>query len=323
MVTLKQLSKELGVSVSTVSKALNDSFEIGKDTKKRVLELAKKYNYTPNNVAVNLRSQSTKTIGVIIPNIFNHFYTKILSGIEAEAKKKGYRTLIYISNEKHETEVESIAYFLNGSVDGILLAPSEETQKMGNINHFENLKNRALPFVVFDREIPNFKSDLVRINDAEITKKTIQKFIDEGRKNIVVFSLLKNLSVGKERAKAIKAFKNVLLVEEEDEQIIEQKIETLLKDKKVDAVLGLDEVSSIITLNLARKLNYNIPENLSIIGFSQGVLSKYSYPKLSTINQHSVEIGKKSVELLLNKIKKKTEEHQEFVIEATIDINET
>lgn len=323
MVTLKQLSKELGVSVSTVSKALNDSFEISKNTKTRVLELAKKYNYTPNNVAVNLRSQSTKTIGVIIPNIFNHFYIKILSGIEAEAKKKGYRTLIYISNEKHKTEVESIAYFLNGSVDGILLAPSEETQKKGNIDHFENLKKKALPFVVFDREIPNFKSDLVRINDTEITKKTLQKFVDEGRKSIAVFSLLKNLSVGKERADVVKEFKSVFLLEEEKESIIKERIETLLVEKKIDAVLALDEVSSIITLNIARKLNYKIPKELSIIGFSQGVLSKYSYPKLSTINQYSVKIGKKSVEVLLDKIQNKSQNFKHIIINASIEINDT
>lgn len=323
MVTLKQLAKELGVSVSTVSKALNDSFDIGQETKKRVLALAKEYNYTPNNVAVNLRSKSTKTIGVIIPNIFNHFYTKILSGIEAEAKKNGFKTLIYISNEKYETEVESITYFLNGSVDGILVAPSEETQKLGEIQHFENLKKRELPFVIFDRKIPDFKSDIVRINDTEVTQQTIQHFLSLGRRNIAVVSLLKSLSVGIERVEATKGFTDIILIEEEQEQAIEKRIKNILEDKKVNAILGLDEVSTIIALNLARKLGYNIPKDLSIIGFSQGVLSKYSYPKLSTINQHSVKIGKKSVELLLEKIKYKNIDYQEIIISADIEIFET
>ena len=153
MITLKQLAQELKVSVSTVSKALSDSHEISAETKKKILALAKERNYIPNNTAVNLRRKQTKTVGVVIPNIFNHFYTKILHGIESEAKKSGYKTIITISNEKLQDEKESLEYFSNGSVDGILLAPSDETEKYKKIDHFLELRSKEIPFVFFETHL--------------------------------------------------------------------------------------------------------------------------------------------------------------------------
>ena len=122
MVTLKQLAKELNVSISTVSKALNNSEEIGEDTVRRVKELAKLYNYRPNKVALSLKNNKTRTIGVIIPNILNRFLAKVLFGIESEATKQGYNIITCISNESLEKEKESLQLLANGSVDGFILS---------------------------------------------------------------------------------------------------------------------------------------------------------------------------------------------------------
>lgn len=315
MVTLKHLAKELKVSVSTVSKALSDSHEISKETKEKILALAKKLNYIPNNTAVNLRNRKTMTIGVVIPNIFNHFFTKILHGIESEGKKNGYKTIVSISNENLEAEKESLDYFTNGSVDGILLAPSDETEKTLETNHILELKEKGIPFVFFDRFIETLPCDKVIINDFESAKNLIEYFDKNGRKNIAVISSIKNLSTGKLRKDGVlSAGKNIHLLEFESEKGLEEEVEKFLKKNKIDAILCLDELSGVISLNVARKLNFNIPKDLAIISYNQGILSKYSYPRLSTINQHATQIGVESLKLLLKRMKNPTDNDYQTVV---------
>ena len=325
MITLKDLAKELKVSISTVSKALSDSHEISKETKEKIVAFAKSKNYVPNTTAINLRSRKTNTIGVIIPNIFNHFYTKILSGVEKEAKKNGYKIVVAISNEKLESEKEGISFFSNGSVDGILLAPSDETEKSNNFKHILELQNRNIPFVFFDRYFEEIKADKVIINDFDSAKNTVQYFINSGRKNILLVSLLKNLRIGKFRKEgALSATKNLKVLEFDTENDLELAVKKALKTKEFDAIFALDELSGIISLNLTRVLEFSIPKDVSIISFSQGVLSEYSYPKLSTINQHAESIGEKSLQLLLKRFNSK--EGGGFVTEVittNLEINQT
>ena len=127
MITLKHLAEQLNVSISTVSKALSDSDEIGKDTIARVKKLAQELNYQPNRVALSLKQNQTKTIGVIIPNILNRFFAMTLNGIQNEATKLGYSIITCVTNEQLDKEQESISLLSNGSVDGFILAVSEET----------------------------------------------------------------------------------------------------------------------------------------------------------------------------------------------------
>ena len=136
-VTLKQLALELGLSISTVSKALKDSYEINEKTIERVKSLAQKYNYKPNKIALNLKNRQTKTIGVVIPNILNYFFAKVLLGIEEEANKQGYQIIICLSNNKYQKEVDCLNLLSDGSVDGFILSIAKETQKLGNNNHFK------------------------------------------------------------------------------------------------------------------------------------------------------------------------------------------
>ena len=138
-ITLKELSKLLNVSISTVSKALNDSPEISQKTIDRVKELALLHNYRPNPTAVNLKSSKSGTIAVIVPNISNFFFAKVLAGIEKEAQKKNLQVITYISNESYEREKQIIDMISYGFVDGVLIAPSEETQKKKEYQHFKEL----------------------------------------------------------------------------------------------------------------------------------------------------------------------------------------
>lgn len=332
MITLKQLAKELEVSVSTVSKALSDSHEISKETKEKIQLLAKKHNYTPNNTAVNLRKRQTKTIGVVIPNIFNHFYTKILYGIESEAKKLGYKTIVCISNEALDSEKESIEYFSNGSVDGILMAPSTETEKLGEIHHLVELQDKKIPFVFFDRYMENIDCSKVVIDDYDAAYRTIEALVQKGCKKIAVVSTLEELHIGRLRSNGAlsslenhkKALDHFTFIKEDSPKKIEKKITEVLRQKgQIDAILALDELSGIISLNVARKLHYELPNELSLICFSQGILSKYSYPKLSTINQHAKKIGASSLQMLVDQIGKKDPEYKTITINASLNTRDT
>ena len=310
MVTLKQLAKELNVSISTVSKALNNSEEIGEDTVKRVKELAELYNYKPNKVALSLKSNKTKTIGVIIPNILNRFLAKVLFGIEREATQHGYNIITCISNESLEKEKESLQLLANGSVDGFILSVAEETQVKNEIEHFKKTIKQGLPIVMFDRVAHDVMCDKVIVDDYEATYNATKKLILEKRKHIAFFSNINDLSVGKLRErgynKAIFESGNheslVLKIKKKDDH--PKKILSFFKkNKKIDGVIAADSSSGVIELNTAIKLGLKVPKDISVIGFASKSDSNHTIPKLTTIRQHAKIIGAHAAQLLISRMK--------------------
>jgi LacI family transcriptional regulator len=312
MVTLKQLAKELNVSISTVSKALNNSEEIGEDTVKRVKELAELYNYKPNKVALSLKQNKTKTIGVIIPDILNHFLAKVLFGIEREAAKYGFNIITCISNESLEKEKESLRFLANGSVDGFILSVAEETQVKNEIDHFKKTISQGLPIVMFDRVAHDVMCDKVIVDDFDSTYNATKGLISEKRKNIAFISTIDGISVGKLRErgynKAILESKNhqplVLKITRNDDH--QKKIISFLKkNKTIDGVLAADSSSGIIAISAAINLGLKVPKDISIIGFASKSDSYHTIPKLTTIRQHAKEIGACAAQLLINRLQNK------------------
>ena len=308
MVTLKQLAKELGVSISTVSKALNNSEEIGEETIKRVKQLAKEYNYTPNKVALSLKQNKTKTIGVIIPNILNRFLAKVLFGIEREANKYGYNIITCISNESLEKEKESLKLLANGSVDGFILSLSEETQVKNETEHFKETIARGLPVVMFDRVAHDVLCDKVIVDDFEAIYNATNNLLKEGRKHIAFISNLNELSVGKLRERGYNkaVLENrmeplVLKVRKKDDH--QKKIKSFLnKNKFIDGVVSADSSSGIIALNTAVNLGLKVPKDLSVIAFASKSDSYHTLPKLTTIRQHAKAIGGKAARMLIERL---------------------
>ena len=324
MITLKKLAEQLNVSVSTVSKALNDSSEISEETIKRVKELAKHYNYQPNRIAQSLQKNSTGTIGVIIPNILNRFFAKVLVGIEKEATKLGYNIITCITNETLLKEKESIKLLSNGSVDGFILAASEETQVTSDFDHITMLQRSDFPVVMFDRIVDTIDCDKVVIDDFNALKEAIDHLIAKGRKNIAFISNIDDLNVGKSRKRAYKdsifsKFKKV------DESLIltiprkndnQDRIKNFLKaNPKIDGVVSADNISGTIALSVAKDLGYKIPEDLSIIGFADEAISNLSVPRLSYISQNAKQIGITAINLLVNRLNSE-EVKKEFITEV-------
>ncbi len=314
--TLKQIAKELNVSVSTVSKALNDSPEISEQTKVRIKEYAKLKNYKPNVIGLNLKNRKTKTIGVIIPNILNSFFAKVFSGIEKVADEKGYNVITCISNESIEKEINTLEMLSNGTIDGFILSVSEEAQKQHEFNHFKEIINEGTPIVMFDRIAEEVECDKVVVDDFDSALNATQHLIDIGCKNIALFSSVDNLSVGKLRAEGyLKALQNnniavnkniILRTDSEDD--LKDKIDGIFDNNTIDGIFALDENDSVAALRVGVKKGYKIPEELQIIGFADGILaSRRLSPSLSTVSQHGPEIGEAAARLLIERLESKEE----------------
>lgn len=309
MVTLKQLSKELNVSISTVSKALNNSEEISEETIRRVKELAELYNYKPNKVALSLKNNKTKTIGVIIPNILSRFLAKVLFGIEREATKHGYNIITCISNESIEKEKESLQLLANGSVDGFILAVSEETQINNDVSHFKKTINSGLPIVMFDRVAHDVMCDKVIVDDFDATYNATKNLILEKRKQIVFVSNINTLSVGKLRErgynKAILESRNLkpLALKIKKKEDHQKKIKSFFKkNPTIDGVVAADSSSGIIALNTAINFGLKVPKDISVIAFASKSDSNHTLPKLTTIRQHAKLIGASAAQMLIHRM---------------------
>lgn len=324
--TLKELAKIAGVSISTVSKALNDSPEIGKRTKQKITDLAKLYNYMPNKMALTLKTGKTKTIGVIVPSIKNNFFARVIVGIEEVLNANNYNIVISITNESKEKEASIIKTLSNGVVDGFIISVAEETQISQDIDHFIYTAKNNKPVVLFDRVIKALNFDNVVGDDDAVIFNITKNLIRKEKTSIALISAISNLSVGKSRKKgyldAIKNHQDAIVIEA-DVTCIETQIEHLLSSKKVDAIIALDEDASLLALKVANRKKLNMPTDLAILGFAPSKLAKNVTPQLTTINQHGVTIGKTSAQLLINKLKDTSLAPQRIVVNATLDHRET
>jgi LacI family transcriptional regulator len=315
--TLKQIAKELGVSVSTVSKALNDSPEISEPTKIRVKEYAKLKKYKPNSIGLNLKNRSTKTIGVIIPNILNSFFAKVFKGIEKVADEKGYKVITCISNESLEKEIGVMEMLSNGTIDGFILSISQEAQKLLQFDHFKSIISEGTPIVIFDRITDEVNCDKVVVDDIDSAINATQHLVKTGSKKIALFSAINNLSVGKLRVEGykkalegagIKLDEKIIILSETEEDF-DLKTNDFLDKNKVDAIFAVDEHASVMAMKMAVKKGLKIPEEISIIGFADGVWSRRMTPSLSTVSQHGPEIGAEATKLLIERLENKEENY--------------
>ena len=319
--TLKKIAHELDVSISTVSKALKDSPEIGEDTKDKIKAFAKLYNYRPNNIALSLKNQKTKTLGIICPEIVHDFFTTVISGIEKVANERGYTVIIGLSNESFEKEVTNMDKLANGSIDGFLLSVSKETQLKKDYHHLIETIEQGMPIVMFDRTVDEIECDKVVVDDKEGAKKAVLKLIAENCKNIAIITTEDHVSVGKLRTAGYKealAEKNVapndafiLRIDdsfnndENHAELVNHVQSFLLKNPNIDAIFAVNEKYALTAIKAANALSKKIPSDLKVIGFSDGVLSKYATPSLSTVSQHGKMLGEMAARLLIERIESK------------------
>ena len=311
-IDLKFLSKELNLSVSTVSRALRDDWEISEKTKIRVRALAEQLNYTPNPYASSLRLQSSQTIAVVIPEIANNFFTLVINGIESVAREKNYHVLIYLTHEDYERELSIVKYFQNGRIDGILMSVSVGTQ---DYSHLEEIHKKGMPIVFFDRVCTEIETTKIITDDLDSSFKATEHLIKNGCRDIACLSMTEHLSIESNRISGyfhalakydIPVNPNWIIECSNDDTIGKHKIRTLLSSSnKPSGIFATVEKLAIHTYDVCKELNINIPQNLKVITFFNLNTANLLNPSLSTITQPAFEIGQKAASILFKHLDRK------------------
>jgi LacI family transcriptional regulator len=327
-VTLKEIAKELDVSISTVSKSLKNSLEISEDTRQKVQAFAKLYNYKPNNIALSLKNRKTKTICIIIPEIIHHFFATVISGVENVANENGYNVIVCLSDESFDKEVINMEMLANGSIDGFIVSLSKETQQKKDFHHIVEVISQGMPVVMFDRVTNDILCDKVIIDDTLAAFNATQFLIDKGFKKIALITTVDYVSVGKLRTEGyIKALKNNdikvdenIILKIEDTEHFESSIENIILNNELDAIFAVNEIFAVTVIKIAHKHGIEVPENLSIIGFTDGIISKYSTPSITTVGQNGFKMGGKAAKMLIERLENEQEEEEE---QYTTEVIET
>ncbi len=324
-ITLKQLAHQLGLSVSTVSRALTDSYEINIETKKRVQKLAKELNYQPNPFASFLRKHKSKTIALIIPEISNNFFSLIIKGVESICQEKDYYVLIYESHENFAKEVRITNHLIGGRVDGVLISVSAETQQT---EHLKALIERKISLVMFDRVIEDMNVIKVASNDFESSLEATEHLIKRGCKKILFLKAGENLSTMQNRLKgyqsALKKYAidfdgSLVRTFNPSEELNLNELEEIIQSTRPDAIFCTVENLAIACYDVCQKVNIKIPAEIKIITFSNLKVARHLNPSLSTISQPAFEIGQTIANLLIDQIEEKeTEQMKDIIISSTL-----
>jgi LacI family transcriptional regulator len=309
-VNIKQLASELNLSISTVSRALSDSHEISEETKARVRELAEKLNYKPNPHATSLRSQKSRTIGLVIPEISNIFFALVIDGIEEVVQQSGYQLLIYLSHETHEKEVNIVKQISN-RVDGLLICMSSESN---DVSHIQELKQKNVPVVFFDRVSDRINTVKVVTNDFESGFNAGVHLIERGITKVAYLSLSMNISVDQKRMQGfLKAVHDHNLTTEQwmilncttdDDENYQRLGDLLASSARPDAIFACVERLAIVTYAVCKDLNLRIPADVKVIVIANLQTAAFLDPPLTTISQPAYQMGKEAASVLVNALER-------------------
>jgi len=326
-VNLKRLAKELNLAISTVSRALRDSYDISPDTKKRVFELAQKLNYEPNPYASSLRKQKSKTVAVVIPEVANNFFSLAINGIESIAQEKGYHVLIYLTHEDYQKEVSITRHLQSGRVDGILMSVSANTE---DTSHITELHHKGIPIIFFDRVCDAVETSRITTDDYDSGFKATEHLIQNGCKQIAYLSFSNHLSITNKRMRGylealdhynIKPDKRLIIQCSSDNAVSYPLLRKLLSGKKrPDGIFASVEKLAIASYHVCEELHIKIPEEMKIISFSNLETASLLNPSMTTITQPAFDIGKKAAAVLFRMLEKNRVNHmsETVVLKSTL-----
>ncbi|MDX1752729.1 MAG: LacI family DNA-binding transcriptional regulator [Salinimicrobium sediminis] len=313
-VTIKELAKELNLAPSTISRALGDHPAISLKTKNRVKKAAKDFGYTPNSVASNFRKNTTLSIGIIVPRIDIHFHSLIISGVEEMAYERKYNVIIFQSKDSLQREIEIVEILKTKMVDGIIVCLGLETN---SYNHFLSLKQLKIPMVFYDRVPENWEVSKVIINDFQSAYSATEHLISVGCKRIAHISGNPATNIFKSRLEGYKAALaryNLPL----DEKLIQftrdlsyeegvTSAKNLLNlSATPDGIFCANDYTAVSAIQVFRKANFSIPEDIAVVGFSNYPISKIIEPTLTTVDDKAYEMGQAAVNLLVRQIEEKS-----------------
>ena len=327
--SLKDLAEELGVSIATVSRALRNSHEVGADMKQKVQALAKKLNYRPNPFAQSLRREAPRMIGVVVPNLVTHYYAAVLDGIEETARKAGYSVISANSHEDHVREEAAVDNFVSLHVEGIIACLAQDTV---DYSHFVEINDMGIPLVFFARTcLPELFSS-VTANGDEAAQRATDHLIDTGSRRVAFIGGPNHLDMVRRRKHGyleslrehgISIDRTLVVCGKIDYDVAkEATVRLLSRDDRPDAILAFNDIITYAAFDAIKDMGLRIPQDVAIIGFTEGDTSAFVTPRLTAIMDQSFLTGQKACELLLRNIQGDKRIYKE-VVPMTLKIRES
>jgi len=328
--TIHDIARELKISASTVSRALNDNPRISLKTKEKIKVVADRLGYRPNSLASNLRNKKSNTIGIVVPLINRHFFSSVISGAEDVAYKAGYTVVISQSNDLAAKEINIVQSMFSNRVDGLIISIAMQTS---TFEHLKLFRKKHIPLVFFDRAVPEIETDKIVVDDFAGGFRVTQHLIDQGYRRIAHLAGPQNLTTYIDRKKGyISALqKNGFEYDESlviisnlttDEGVsVVQKLMSL--SNPPDALFCGNDTTALSAMIYLRDKGIRIPEDIGIVGFSNEPFSKVVSPSISTIAQPGFEMGQKAAELIIRKIENKERTYQTLVLPTELIVRES
>lgn len=328
--TIHDIARELKISASTVSRALNDNPRISLKTKEKIKAVADKLGYRPNTLASNLRNKKSNTIGIVVPLINRYFFSSVISGVEDIAFKAGYNVVISQSNDLAAKEISIVQSMFSNRVDGLIISIAMQSI---NFDHLKLFKRKHIPLVFFDRAVPEIETDKIVVDDFAGAFKVTQHLIDQGYKRIAHLAGPQNLTTYLDRKngyiEALRANEitfdesliNVSTLTSEDGVPAIEKLMSL--PNPPDAVFCGNDTTALSIMMYLRDKGIRIPEEVGIVGFSNEPFSKVVSPSISTIIQPGFAMGQKAAELIISKIENKDRNFQTITLPTELVVRES
>lgn len=320
-VTIKNVAKALNCSISTVSRAFNDKYDIRPETRKKILRVANEMGYSPNPIAQKLTQQHTYNIGVVVPEFINPFFPEVIIGMQEVFIKKGYQVLIMQSNENYETELQNLKTLENNFVDGIILSLSKESE---NIEFLRKLIEKEYPLVLFNRVNDSLFVSKVVFDDYKWSMFATEHLIEQGITNLIHLGGPNHLTLSKNRRKGFIDAHRKHKIPVSDEQIIETDFlrkngfdiveELIAKNKLPEGFVCVNDPTAMGIIEALKRNGYKIPEDVAVIGFSETSMASLIEPPLSSVVQSTHQMGEVAAELLLKQIESNTFNIPETVV---------
>lgn len=328
-ITIKDIARELNISVSTVSRALQNHPDISERTKDLVRDCARQLNYKPNIMASNLRTSKNTTIGVVIPELNHHFFSSILDGIEQTANEAGYNILICQTGEDVQKEIRSVQTLIGSRVAGMLVGVSKQTAQL---YHLQEVLDNSIPLVLYDRPCPSLPCDQVVSDDYMGAFNAVEYLIQTGKRKVMFMSSSFQLEVSRRR---YQGWRDALMryhIPIHDNMIVECDTRSgaiiatpriLQSEDRPEAIFCVNDDCAAGVLHAAQIMGVKVPDELSICGFSNAPICRATVPMLTTVQQHGVAIGKRATMRLLKRLAGEDRIPQTEMVPTDLIVRET
>src|SRR5665213_801203 len=313
--TIKDIAKALGLSTSTVSRALNGSYEIGTETKKLVLEYAEKINYRPNPIALSLKEQKSHSIGVVVAEVANNYFSQAINGIESIAYNRGYHVIITQTHESFDRETANVKHLLSRHVDGLLVSISAETV---DISQYQYLHEKGFPIVFFDRIVAEIDTHKITANNFKGSFAATELLINTGFTKIAHLTNSNNLLISRERCDGFKAALQTHGIEFRPEYLkycdhggmiqdeVKQAVTELIElDERPEAIFIASDRLTTNCLYILKTMNIRVPDDIAIAGFTNSDVAELFNPPLTVVRQPAFQMGQMATEMLIKTIESK------------------